>query len=79
MKIILRKAIARLEEIITDRPKNYCAWERVLLLYSETKNWDKLLARGKECAQNLTHLILAKILFANAQWKKRNCEWQRMS
>ena len=66
----ITEAISRLEEIISDRPENYYAWERLLLLYSETKDWDKLLERGKECATKFNTSFLAKILYANAAMEK---------
>ncbi len=63
-------AIVRLEEIISDRPENYYAWERLLFLYSETKNWDKLFLRGEECATKFNRSYLAKVLYANAAMEK---------
>jgi Tfp pilus assembly protein PilF len=59
------EAISRLEEIIADRPDNYYAWERLLLLYSETKNWEKLFEAGKNCASKFNRSFLAKVLYAN--------------
>jgi tetratricopeptide (TPR) repeat protein len=64
------QAISRLEEIIRDQPENYYAWERVLLLYSEIKDWDKLLSRGKEYATNFNRSYLAKVLYASAALEK---------
>jgi Tfp pilus assembly protein PilF len=64
------QAIIRLEEIIMDQPENYYAWERVLLLYSETKDWDKLFARGEECATKFNRSYVAKVLFASAAMEK---------
>jgi Tfp pilus assembly protein PilF len=66
------KAINRLEEIISEQPENYYAWERVLFLYSETKNWDKLLERGEECATKFNRSFVAKVLYASAAMEKGN-------
>jgi tetratricopeptide (TPR) repeat protein len=63
-------AIIRLEEIITDRPDNYYAWERLLFLYSDTKNWDKLFIRGEECATRFNRSYIAKVLYSNAALEK---------
>jgi tetratricopeptide (TPR) repeat protein len=63
-------AIVRLEEIIADRPENYYAWERLLFLYSDTKNWDKLFIKGEECATKFNRSYIAKVLYANAAMEK---------
>lgn len=59
-------AAKRLEEIIGLQPDNYLAWERLLLVYYEMKNFEVLEKRGKECATKFNRSILAKILYANA-------------
>ena len=64
------KAIIRLEEIIAEQPENYYAWERLLFLYSETKEWDKLLKRGEECATKFNRSFTAKVLYASAAMEK---------
>jgi len=66
----LAGAIIRLEEIIASRPDNYFAWEKLLLLYSETGEWDKLYLKGEECATRFNRSFLAKILFASAALEK---------
>jgi predicted Zn-dependent protease len=66
----ISEAIARLEEIIALNPDNYYAWERVLILYSETKDYDKLLTRGEECSTKFNRSFPAKILFASAAMEK---------
>ena len=68
----LSKAIERLEEIINEQPDNYYAWERILILYSETKNWDKLMKKGEECATKFNRSFLAKVLYASAAMEKQN-------
>lgn len=70
----ISQAITRLEEIILDQPENYYAWERVLLLYSETKDWDKLLKRGEECATKFNRSFLAKVLYASAALEKNKLQ-----
>jgi Tfp pilus assembly protein PilF len=66
----LKGAITRLEEIIVSKPDNYLAWEKLLLLYSETGDWDKLYTKGNECATRFNRSFLAKILFASAAQEK---------
>lgn len=66
----LTMATERLEMIIKERSENYYAWENLLLLYSETKNWDKLFIRGKECATKFNTSLLPKVLYANAAIEK---------
>ena len=63
-------AIVRLEEIIGDQPLNYFAWEKLLILYSDVKNWDMLFTKGEECATNFNMAFLPKILYANAAIEK---------
>ncbi len=58
-------AIARLEEIITGRPGNYYAWEKLLLLYMQTGDYLKLMIKGEECATKFNRSFLAKLLYAN--------------
>jgi len=59
------EAISRLEEVISKRPDNYFAWEKLLLLYYETKDFNKLMTRGEECASRFNRSLFAKILYAN--------------
>jgi tetratricopeptide (TPR) repeat protein len=66
----IEQAIFLLEDIIAEQPENYFAWEKVLVLYSETKNWDKLFKKGEECATKFNRSYLAKILYANAAMEK---------
>jgi predicted Zn-dependent protease len=67
-------AINRLEELIKDTPDNYYAWEKLLLLYSENNDYDKLLIRGEECATRFNRSYLAKILYASAATEKGKFE-----
>ena len=59
------EAIKRLEEIIAKSPDNYFAWEKLLLLYYSVGDFDKLTARGEECASRFNRSFLAKILYAH--------------
>jgi predicted Zn-dependent protease len=67
-------AIERLEEIIKNNPDNYYAWEKLLLLYSDTKDWNKLFIRGEECATKFNRSFIAKILYANASIEKNRSD-----
>ncbi len=57
-------AAVLLEEIVEKFPDNYFAWEKLLLLYYEKKNYDKLYTSGEICATKFNRSFLAKILFA---------------
>jgi predicted Zn-dependent protease len=61
----LLDASIRLEEIITKSPENYYAWERLLIVYLQLKNYGKLMIRGEECATRFNMSFPAKILYAN--------------
>ena len=61
----LLDASIRLEEIITKSPENYYAWERLLIVYLQLKDYGKLMTRGEECATRFNMSFTAKILYAN--------------
>jgi tetratricopeptide (TPR) repeat protein len=61
----LEKASERLEEIIKINPGNYYAWEKLLIVYLQMKDYKKLMLKGEECATNFNRSFLAKILYAN--------------
>ena len=58
-------ASLRLEEIIKANPENYYAWEKLLIVYLQMKDYDKLLTKGEECATKFNRSFPAKILYAN--------------
>ena len=59
------EAIKLLEVAISKRPENYFAWESLLLLCFETKNFNKLMAYGGECASRFNRSISAKLFYAH--------------
>ncbi|MCX6750237.1 MAG: hypothetical protein NTZ83_02170, partial [Candidatus Pacearchaeota archaeon] len=61
----LMDASIRLEEIIKEKPENYYAWEKLLLVYLQMRDYNKLLSKGEECATKFNRSFLAKILYAN--------------
>jgi len=61
----LEESSWRLEEIIKDRPENYYAWEKLLLVYLQLKEYGKLMIKGEECATLFNRSFFAKILYAN--------------
>jgi predicted Zn-dependent protease len=63
-------AIVRLEELILKQPENYYIWEKLLLLYNQTKDFNNLYVKGKECATKFNRSFLAKVLFASAALEK---------
>ena len=67
-------AIKRLEEVIAQQPDNYFARERAMILYSETKDWDRLLSKGEECATLFNTAYVPKILYASAALEKGKLE-----
>ena len=58
-------ASVRLNEIIKENPDNYFAWEKLLVLYTQLKDYEKLLVLGEECATRFNRSFPAKILYAN--------------
>jgi tetratricopeptide (TPR) repeat protein len=61
----LDEAAIRLEEIIKVLPENYYAWEKLLFVYLQKKDYGKLVTKGDECATLFNRSFLAKILYAN--------------
>ena len=61
----LDDAALRLEEIIKDTPDNYYAWEKLLIVYLQLKDYKKLFTVGEECATKFNRSFPAKILYAN--------------
>lgn len=68
----LDEASIRLEEVIKLQPDNYYAWEKLLLVYLQLKDYDKLLSRGEECTTKFNRSFVAKILYANGAIEKGN-------
>ncbi len=58
-------ASLRLEEIIKESPDNYYAWEKLLMVYMQSKDYEKLFTIGQECATKFNRSFPAKILYAN--------------
>jgi len=58
-------ASVRLNEIIQENPDNYYAWEKLLVVYTQLKDYEKLLEKGEECATRFNRSFPAKILYAN--------------
>jgi tetratricopeptide (TPR) repeat protein len=65
-------AASRLEEIIIRFPDSYMAWERLLLIYSDMRNYDRLLVLGKECSTKFNMSYVAKVLYASAAIEKKD-------
>jgi tetratricopeptide (TPR) repeat protein len=61
----LGDAAVRLEELIMIYPDNYYAWEKLLLVYNQEKDYTQLMKKGEECASRFNRSFLAKILYAN--------------
>ena len=67
-----REAASRLEEIIVQNPGNYYAWEKLLLVYYELKDFNKLQKRGEECATRFNRSVIAKMLYATGAMENEN-------
>jgi tetratricopeptide (TPR) repeat protein len=61
----LDDAALRLEEIVKTDQQNYYAWEKLLFIYLQQKDFNKLLSRGEECARLFNTSYTAKLLYAN--------------
>jgi predicted Zn-dependent protease len=55
----------RLEEIIKEKPDDYYAWEKLLIVYFQLKEYKKLFEKGEECATKFNTSFVAKLLYAN--------------
>jgi tetratricopeptide (TPR) repeat protein len=58
-------AAVRLDELIKINPENYYAWEKLLLVYLQMKDFNRLVIRGEECATKFNTSLPAKLLYAN--------------
>jgi len=68
------EAALRLEEIIKLNPDNYYAWEKLLLVYYDLKDFKKLQSSGKECASRFNRNIIAKMLYATGAMENEDYE-----
>jgi len=67
-----KEAALRLEEIIKIQPENYFAWEKLLLVYLDVKDFKNLEKNAKECATKFNRSFLAKILYATGAVENGN-------
>jgi Tfp pilus assembly protein PilF len=70
----LKEASAALEKIINEKPDDYFAWEKLLLVYFEERNWAMLEKAGKECATKFNRSVIAKLLYANGAMENKHYE-----
>jgi len=68
----LDEAASRLDDIIKANPDNYFAWEKLLLVLNQKKDYKNLIIRGEECATRFNRSFLAKILYANGALENKN-------
>jgi len=61
----LSDASLRLEELIKINADNYYAWEKLLIVYLQMKDYNKLVKTGEECATKFNTSLTAKLLYAN--------------
>jgi len=60
----LSEAATRLEEMLKVKKDNYYAWEKLLLIYLQLSDYERLTSKGEECASMFNMSFLAKILYA---------------
>ena len=70
----LDEAAVRLDEIIKSNPDNYYAWEKLLLVLNQKKDYKNLEIKGEECATRFNRSFLAKILYANGALENKKFE-----
>lgn len=70
----IKEAAERLEEITGSMPDNYYAWERLLLVYLEVRDFKNLEKKGEECALKFNRSFLAKLLYAAGAIENKNYE-----
>ncbi len=68
----LQEAASRLKEIIKGKPENYYAWEKLLLVYLQQRDYIKLEKEGEECATKFNRSFLAKLLYATGAMENKN-------
>jgi len=66
------EAAARLEEIIVRNPANYYAWEKLLLVYYDMRDFKKLQTSGEECSTRFNRSVIAKMLYATGAMENEN-------
>ncbi len=66
------EAAARLEEIIVRNPANYYAWEKLLLVYYDMRDFKKLQTKGEECSTRFNRSVIAKMLYATGAMENEN-------
>jgi len=59
-----QEAADRLEQIISEDQENYYAWEKLLLVYFDIKDYKRLQERAEDCATKFNRSFLAKLLYA---------------
>jgi len=61
----VQEAGERLKEIISGNRDNYYAWEKLLVVYLQLKDYSNLFKDGEECATRFNRSFPAKLLYAN--------------
>lgn len=68
----LDEARIRLEGMIKNNPENYYAWEKLLLVYLDQKDYLNLEKKGEECSKMFNRSYLAKLLYAHGALENKN-------
>jgi Tfp pilus assembly protein PilF len=65
-------AAQRLQEIIFEKPDNYNAWEKLLFIYLELKDYKNLQEKAEICSTKFNRSFTAKILYASAATENKD-------
>ncbi len=65
------QAAERYEELRKSFPDVYYIWEKLLLIYSDLRNYDRLFVLGRECSMKFNMSYVAKVLYASAAMEKK--------
>jgi predicted Zn-dependent protease len=68
----LEEAKVFLEEMIKKTPENYYAWEKLLFVYLEQKDFKNLETSAAECSRSFNRSFVAKLLYANGAMENKN-------
>lgn len=68
----LDEAASRLKEIVKENQKNYFAWEKLLFIFLQMKDYNKLFTEGETVATLFNTSFTAKLLYANGALETGN-------
>ena len=63
-----------MKKLLKDNTDNYYAWEKLLIVYLQLKDYKNLMIRGEECASKFNRSFMAKLLYATGAMETKNFE-----